>query len=82
MSNLSIKNAPERVVKKLKIRAAKNHRSLQGEMLAILEAAVDTSSRKKISIRELADEVRARGFRTPDEGVEIIRAFRDGRQSH
>ncbi len=38
--NLSIKNAPDEVVKKLKGRAARHHRSLQGELMAIIEAAV------------------------------------------
>jgi hypothetical protein len=33
--NLSIKNAPDDLVVKLKERAAKHHRSLQGELLAI-----------------------------------------------
>ena len=39
--NLSIKNAPDDLVARLKDRARHNHRSLQGEMMAILEAAAD-----------------------------------------
>ena len=38
--NLSIKNAPDDVVDRLRERAERHHRSLQGEMLAILEEAV------------------------------------------
>ena len=38
--NLSIKNAPDDLVALLKQRAQRNHRSLQGETLAILEEAV------------------------------------------
>ena len=38
--NLSIKNAPDRVVQRLRERAERHHRSLQGELLAIIEAAV------------------------------------------
>jgi antitoxin FitA len=38
--SLSIKNAPDEIVVRLKERAAKNHRSLQGELLAIIEEAV------------------------------------------
>ena len=38
--NLSIKNAPDEIVRLLKERAKKRHRSLQGEVLAILEEAV------------------------------------------
>ena len=37
--NLSIKNAPEDLVARLRARAARHHRSLQGELLAIVEAA-------------------------------------------
>lgn len=37
--NLSVKNVPEALAAKLRERAARNHRSLQGELMAILEAA-------------------------------------------
>jgi plasmid stability protein len=37
--NLSVKNVPETLAAKLRERAARNHRSLQGELMAILEAA-------------------------------------------
>ncbi|HEU0216003.1 MAG TPA: hypothetical protein VFQ90_05040 [Stellaceae bacterium] len=37
--NLSIKNASEEVVAALKLRAKRNHRSLQGELMAIIEEA-------------------------------------------
>lgn len=40
MPNLSIKDVPEAVAEKLRQRAARNHRSLQGELMALLEAAV------------------------------------------
>jgi len=36
---LSIKNAPDEVVQRLRDRAERNHRSLQGELMAIIEAA-------------------------------------------
>jgi plasmid stability protein len=39
--NLSIKNVPEALAEKLRGRAARNHRSLQGELMAILEAAAN-----------------------------------------
>jgi plasmid stability protein len=38
--NLSIKNAPDDVVQRLRERAGRHHRSLQGELMAIIEAAV------------------------------------------
>ena len=37
--NLSIKNVPEAMAAKLRERAERNHRSLQGELMAILENA-------------------------------------------
>ena len=37
--NLSIKNVPEAMAAKLRERAERNHRSLQGELMAIVENA-------------------------------------------
>jgi len=37
--NLSIKNVPDALAARLRERAARNHRSLQGELMAILESA-------------------------------------------
>ena len=37
--NLSVKNVPEALAAKLRGRAERNHRSLQGELMVILEAA-------------------------------------------
>lgn len=37
---LTIKQVPDRVADKLRLRAAASHRSLQGELMAILEHAV------------------------------------------
>lgn len=41
MANLSIKNVPETLAAKLRERAERNHRSLQGELMAILESALN-----------------------------------------
>jgi plasmid stability protein len=38
--NLSIKNVPDALADKLRARAERNHRSLQGELMAILEHAI------------------------------------------
>lgn len=38
--HLSVRNAPDEVVQGLRRRAARHHRSLQGELLAIIEEAV------------------------------------------
>lgn len=37
--NLSIKEVPDDVAERLRARAARNHRSLQGELMAIVEQA-------------------------------------------
>jgi len=37
--NLSIKDVPDEVAQRLRERAARNHRSLQGELMSIVEAA-------------------------------------------
>lgn len=39
MPNLSIKDVPERWADALRRRAARNHRSLQGELMSIVESA-------------------------------------------
>ena len=75
--NLSIKNAPESVVQQLRRRAERHHRSLQGELLAIIEAAA-AEDQRSTSIEVLA-EVRRLGLRTPSEAAALIRADRDGR---
>ncbi len=44
MPNLSIKNVPEPVVEKLRQCAAANHRSLQGELMALVCRAAEGGS--------------------------------------
>ena len=39
MPNLSIKDVPEEIAEALRQRAARNHRSLQGELMSIVVAA-------------------------------------------
>jgi plasmid stability protein len=73
--NLSIKNTPDDVVIRLRQRAARHHRSLQGELLAILEEAV--RSERNLSPAELLTEVRRLGLRTPADSAAIVRADRD-----
>jgi plasmid stability protein len=75
--NLSIKNAPDEVVQHLRRRAERHHRSLQGELLAIIEDVV--RSEQTLSPAEVLAEVRRLGLRTPGDSAAIIRADRDGR---
>jgi plasmid stability protein len=74
--NLSVKNVPDDVARRLRDRAAANHRSLQGELMAILEEAALGSS--VLSPEDVLREVRASGLRSPSESVDFIREDRDG----
>ena len=75
--NLSIKNVPDELAGRLRERAARNHRSLQGELMAILERSV----RDKVVLtpREILDEVRSLGLSTGTEATEMVREDRDRR---
>jgi len=75
--SLSIKNVPEEVAQRLRARARRNHRSLQNELLAIVEAAALEDT--EITVDELAEYVRRLGLSTPDEGTAWIRELRDSR---
>ncbi len=77
MANLSIKNVPEDLLEALRTRARRNHRSLQGELMAILEESVSPS--RGLTPRELLDEVRRSGLATPHEAAAMIREDRDVR---
>jgi len=76
--NLSVKNAPDEVVKRLKERAMRHHRSLQGELMAIIEAAAYEDA-GPLTPREVLARVRAAGLSTSSDSVRIIRASREGR---
>jgi plasmid stability protein len=75
--NLSIKNAPDDVVQRLRERAERHHRSLQGELMAIIEAAAHAD--RLTSPAEVLAQVRQLGVQTPSESAAIVRADRDGR---
>jgi plasmid stability protein len=73
--NLSIKNAPDDVVRRLRQRAERHHRSLQGELLAIIEDALRPE--RTLTAGELLAEVRRMGLDTPADAAAIIREDRD-----
>jgi plasmid stability protein len=95
MPNLSIKNVPDAVVEKLRRRAARNHRSLQGELMELVcrvageshAADIPSAGRRPSrsgtkTIERIAAEHQAR-WKEPFAGgpmaVDIIRADRDAR---
>ena len=61
----------------LRQRAARHHRSLQGELMAIIEESV--RSTEHLTPEKLLAQVRNLGLRTASESVEMIRADRDAR---
>jgi plasmid stability protein len=76
--NLSIKNVPDRLAERLRRRAARSHRSLQGELMAILEQAILMEERP-LSPREVLREVRSLGLQTGRDAAALVRRDRDGR---
>ena len=93
MPSLSINDVPEPLLEALRRRAARNHRSLQGELMVLIAQAVDeqaaqsasapgqTPARQK-TIEQIAAEHRARWpqpFKAGPLAVDIIRAERDAR---
>lgn len=89
MANLSIKGARDDVVERLKERAERNHRSLNGELLAIIEAAVAdrplstedeaTKGGHRLTVGDVLAAARESGLKSPSESAAIVRAMRDGR---
>jgi antitoxin FitA len=76
MTNLSIKNVPEILVERLRSQARQHHRSLRGELLAILEEAVRPQG---LTIQELHYRVKELGISTVGDSVEMLREDRDAR---
>ena len=86
--NLSVKNVPETLAQCLRERAERNRRSLQRELLSILEAVVDRRAapapalqppRPTLAIEEVAARARARFPEGAESSVAFIRAMRDAR---
>lgn len=78
--NLSIKDVPDDVAERLRERAQRNHRSLQGELMAIVEAAVPPAS-PRLSAVEFLEQMRALGPESPSESTQIVRHMRDTRNA-
>ena len=75
--NLSIKNAPDDMVNRLRARAERHHRSLQGELMAIVEEAVRAP--QPLTASDVLAEVRRLGLTTSAEAVSMVREDRNGR---
>jgi antitoxin FitA len=77
--NLSIKNVPDELAARLKLEAANNHRSLNGQVIEMLKAQVATAERKDNGVQTLMERVRALGIKSSESSVSLIRQMRDER---
>ena len=87
--NLSVKNVPNELAELLRQRAARNRRSLQRELLSILEAAVGRSTagpdvstvpqRAALTIEELAEISRTLFPAGTESSAGFLRQLRDNR---
>ena len=74
--NLSVKNVPDEIVEKLRKRAKRNYRSLQGELMAILEEATGP---ERLSLDEAERRLSALNFKTSNDSTAWVRELRDAR---
>lgn len=78
--NLSIKNVPDELAAQIKARAARNHRSLQGELMAILESVAQETP--LLTLDEIWKQGKQLALSTPSDSAEMIREMRDARYGH
>jgi plasmid stability protein len=70
--NLSIKNIPDALAARLR-----NHRSIQGELMVILEEAL--LARDRVTAKEILAQVRGLKIKTAAEAATLVRTDRDAR---
>ena len=73
--SFSTKDVPEELAEKLRRRAGLHHRSLQGELLSILEESV--AEEHTLTPTELMGRLKAMGLETPSESAAVVREDRD-----
>jgi plasmid stability protein len=77
-ASLTVRNIPKAVLERLRARAMRHRRSMQGEILAILEAsAAETVTRRTVS--QVLQQARSQGLRTAGDAARMVRADRDDR---
>ena len=77
--SLSIKDVPAETAAALRERAAQNHRSIQGELMAILEDALRPSRTRGFDPERLIRMAKSLGLRSSERSVDTIRQLRDSR---
>jgi antitoxin FitA len=73
---LSIKDVPDELAEALRERAKRNHRSIQGELMAILEQSLRSQPFRAFALLE---RIRALGLETPGESANVVREARDAK---
>jgi hypothetical protein len=73
--DLSIKGVPEDQVRRLRERAKANHRSLQGELRALIDEVTGTP--RSLTVDEIVAKVSQLGLVRRDEAARLIREDRD-----
>lgn len=79
MPSITIKNVPEDLLERLRQRAKEHRRSLQAEVLTILEQSERGPTRRTLTLEEVKERVKALNLTPRDEAAEIVRADRDAR---
>ena len=77
--SFSIKNVPDHLAEKIRRRAVMNHRSLQRELLVILEESV--TGERALTPSDILSELQRIGLKTPKEAVGLVRKDRDARSN-
>jgi plasmid stability protein len=65
------------LAEKLRKRAKKSHRSLQGELMTILEESLEEP--RPLSAHEAIQELRRSGLKTKSDPIRMVRDYRDKR---
>ena len=78
MGDLAIKDVSEYQLAQLRERAARNHRTVEAEVRALIDMMIPPKD-GTITIEELGARARALGLKTPDEATRWIRELRDSR---
>jgi plasmid stability protein len=73
--SISIKDVPEEQVRRLRERAKANHRSLQGELRALIDEATGTP--RGLTVDEIVARVSGLGLVRQDEAARFISEDRD-----
>jgi plasmid stability protein len=74
--NVSLKNVPDEIMEKLRQRAKAHHRSVQGELMAILEEVTNST---KLSLDQAESRLKELRLETGDDSTTWIRELRNAR---